>query len=102
MDAGANLPSHLPLLVASLAFALAFVFGAVANRVSFCTMGPSSTSPLWGLETHAYVGTRYRCGHCRCWVLVATGLIDTAKTIYTAPQAGGCHASSGASFSASG
>ena len=26
-------------LVAGLAFALAFVFGAVANRVNFCTMG---------------------------------------------------------------
>jgi uncharacterized membrane protein YedE/YeeE len=31
--------SHLPALVAWLAFALAFVFGAVANRVNFCTMG---------------------------------------------------------------
>ncbi len=30
---------QLPLLVAGLAFALAFVFGAVANRVNFCTMG---------------------------------------------------------------
>jgi uncharacterized protein len=31
--------SQLPLLVAGLAFALAFVFGAVANRTNFCTMG---------------------------------------------------------------
>ena len=31
--------AQLPMLVAGLAFALAFVFGAVANRVNFCTMG---------------------------------------------------------------
>ena len=31
--------AHLATLVTSLAFALAFVFGAVAHRVSFCTMG---------------------------------------------------------------
>jgi uncharacterized membrane protein YedE/YeeE len=31
--------AHLAPLVATLAFALAFVFGAVAHRVSFCTMG---------------------------------------------------------------
>ena len=31
--------AQLPALVAGLAFALAFVFGAVANRVNFCTMG---------------------------------------------------------------
>ena len=31
--------AKLPLVVASLAFVLAFVFGAVANRVNFCTMG---------------------------------------------------------------
>ena len=34
--------THLPALVAWSAFALAFVFGAVANRVSFCTMGAIS------------------------------------------------------------
>ncbi len=37
MDAGSI--AKLPMLVAGLAFALAFVFGAVANRVNFCTMG---------------------------------------------------------------
>ena len=31
--------ARLSALVTGLAFALAFVFGAVANRVSFCTMG---------------------------------------------------------------
>ena len=34
---GTALPD--PALVTGLAFALAFVFGAVAYRVSFCTMG---------------------------------------------------------------
>jgi uncharacterized membrane protein YedE/YeeE len=32
-------PAELAPLVVGLAFALAFVFGAVANRVNFCTMG---------------------------------------------------------------
>ena len=31
--------AHLAALVTGLAFALAFAFGAVAHRVSFCTMG---------------------------------------------------------------
>src|SRR5438876_6900612 len=35
-------PAHVSTLVTGLAFALAFVFGAVANRVSFCTMGAIS------------------------------------------------------------
>jgi hypothetical protein len=34
--------THLPALVAWCAFALAFIFGAMANRVSFCTMGAVS------------------------------------------------------------
>ena len=79
--------SQLPLLVASLAFALAFVFGAVANRVNFCTMGAVvdiaafgdwRRMRMWVLAIAvAMAGTG---------VLVAAGLIDTAKTIYTAPQ----------------
>ena len=32
-------PNHVATLVVALAFVLAFVFGAVAQRVSFCTMG---------------------------------------------------------------
>jgi uncharacterized protein len=31
--------AHLSIIVTAGAFALAFVLGAVANRVSFCTMG---------------------------------------------------------------
>src|SRR5450631_1815751 len=79
--------AHLPALVAGLAFALAFVFGAVANRVNFCTMGAIvdittfgdwRRMRMWVLAIAvAMAGTG---------VLVTAGLIDTAKTIYTAPQ----------------
>ena len=80
-------PPNLPALVAGLAFALAFVFGAVANRVNFCTMGAVADIAnfgdwrrmrMWVLAIAvAIAGTG---------VLVAAGLIDTAKSIYTAPQ----------------
>ena len=75
------------MLVAGLAFALAFVFGAVANRVNFCTMGAVADIAVFG---------EWR--RMRMWVLaiavamagtgllVASGLIDPAKSIYTAPQ----------------
>ena len=76
--------SHLPALVTGLAFALAVVLGAVANRVRFCTMG-SITDIL-------NIGDWMRM---RMWLLAIavaiagtgllqwTGQIDTAKTIYT-------------------
>ncbi len=83
----AHLPAHLPALVAGLAFALAFVFGAVANRVNFCTMGAVvdiatfgdwRRMRMWVLAIAvAVAGTG---------VLTAAGLIDTAKTIYTAHE----------------
>jgi len=86
MDAAFS-PAQLPRLVAGLAFVLAFVFGAVANRTNFCTMGAVvdisvfgdwRRMRMWALAIAvAMAGTG---------VLVATGLIDTAKTIYTAPQ----------------
>jgi uncharacterized membrane protein YedE/YeeE len=82
-----HLPAHLPELVAWLAFALAFVFGAVANRVNFCTMGAIvdiatfgdwRRMRMWVLAIAvAMVGTG---------VLADAGLIDPAKTIYTTPQ----------------
>ena len=87
MQVSSQLPTHLPALVAGLAFALAFVFGAVANRVNFCTMGAVVDIAMFGdwrrmrmwvlAIAVAVAGTG---------VLVASGLIDTAKTIYTAPQ----------------
>ena len=76
--------SHLAPLVTGLAFALAFIFGAVANRSSFCTMGSIvdiatfgdwRRMRMWLLAIAvAIAGTG---------VLHAMGLIDTAKTIYT-------------------
>jgi uncharacterized membrane protein YedE/YeeE len=73
-----------PALVTGLAFALAFVFGAVAYRVNFCTMGSVvdiatfgdwRRMRMWLLAIAvAIAGTA---------LLQAAGLIDTAKTIYT-------------------
>ena len=86
MDAAIS-PTQLPILVAGFAFALAFVFGAVANRTNFCTMGAIvdisvfgdwRRMRMWALAIAvAMAGTGF---------LVAAGLIDTAKTIYTVPQ----------------
>jgi uncharacterized membrane protein YedE/YeeE len=76
--------AHLFTLVTGLAFALAFVFGAVAHRVSFCTMGAITDivnfgdwrrMRMWILAIAvAIAGTA---------MLQTTGLIDIAKTIYT-------------------
>ena len=73
----------LPALVAWLAFALAFVFGAVASRVNFCTMG--------AITDVVHVGDWRRM---RMWLLAiavaaaleAAGLVDLSKTIYTTPR----------------
>jgi uncharacterized membrane protein YedE/YeeE len=76
--------STVTTLVVGLSFALAFVFGAVAYRVSFCTMGAITDivsfgdwrrMRMWLLAIAvAVAGTA---------VLQAAGLIDSAKTIYT-------------------
>ena len=80
----ANDIAHLPLLVAGLSFVLAFVFGAVANRANFCTMGAVSDAVNFG---------DWR--RIRMWVLAiavaiagstllhSTGVIDLRKSIYT-------------------
>jgi uncharacterized membrane protein YedE/YeeE len=82
-----NDASQLPTLVAVLAFALAAVFGGVAHRVNFCTMGAVTDIAnfgdwrrmrMWLLAiATAIVGTA---------VLTALGLIDIGKTIYTSAQ----------------
>ncbi|HEX6137553.1 MAG TPA: YeeE/YedE thiosulfate transporter family protein, partial [Casimicrobiaceae bacterium] len=76
--------AHLAPLVSGVAFALAFVFGAVAYRVNFCTMGAVTDVVNFG-----------DWGRMRMWLLAiavaivgtaalhAGGAIDTAKTIYT-------------------
>jgi uncharacterized membrane protein YedE/YeeE len=76
--------AHLATLVVALAFALAFVFGAVAQRVSFCTMGAITDIAnfgdwrrmrMWLLAIAvAIAGTG---------MLQAFGVIDTSKSIYT-------------------
>jgi uncharacterized protein len=79
--------ANLPHLVAGLTFALAFVFGAVANRANFCTMGAVvdiatygdwRRMRMWALAIAvAIAGTG---------ILVSSGLIDTAKSIYTTKE----------------
>ncbi len=73
-----------PALIAWLAFGLAFAFGAVANRVNFCTMG--------AVTDVVHVGDWRRM---RMWLLAiavaivgvaaleAAGQVDFGKTIYT-------------------
>ena len=80
-------PAHLSALVAWSAFGLAVVFGAVANRVNFCTMGAVTDVVMTG---------DWR--RMRMWLLAiavaiagatwleATGLADLGKSIYTAPR----------------
>jgi len=79
--------SHLATVVVGLAFVLAFVFGAVAQRVNFCTMGAISDivnfgdwqrMRMWILAIAvAIVGTA---------ALQASGSIDTAKSIYVSAK----------------
>ena len=79
--------SHVAALVAGLAFALAFVLGAVAQRVSFCTMGAITDivhfgdwrrMRMWLLAIAVAIGGTA--------LLQVLGAIDTAKTIYTSPN----------------
>lgn len=79
--------SQLQLLVPALAFALALVFGAVAQRVNFCTMGAVTDIAnfgdwrrmrMWLLAIAvAIAGTT---------LLASAGLIDLKKTFYTTAQ----------------
>ena len=82
MDAGQI--AKLPVLVASLAFVLAFIFGAVANRVNFCTMGAVTDivnfsdwrrMRMWVLAIAVAIAGSA--------ILSALGLIDLSKSIYT-------------------
>ena len=76
--------SHIATLVVAGGFVLAFVFGAVANRANFCTMGAVSDIVNMG-----------SWGRMRMWLLAiavailgtqalqAAGLVDVEKSIYT-------------------
>jgi uncharacterized membrane protein YedE/YeeE len=78
---------HLPALVAWSGFALAVVFGAVASRVNFCTMGAVadvvsmgdwSRMRMWLLAIAVAIAGA-------TW-LETTGLVDLGKSIYTGPR----------------
>src|SRR5260221_770637 len=80
-------PAHVIALVIGCGFVLAVIFGAVAQKTHFCTMGAVSDVVNMGDWTRM-----------RMWLLaiaVATagasavqlaGLVDLSKTIYTAPR----------------
>ena len=80
-------PAQLAPYVALGSFALAFVFGAVANKTDFCTMGAVSD---WVNMGHT--------GRMRMWLLAIgvailgsnalhlTGAIDLSKSIYPGPN----------------
>lgn len=83
-------PEDLPALRATVlasTFALSFVFGAVAQRINFCTMGAIADVVNFGDTTRlrqwllaicvAVLGTQG---------LVATGFIDTGDAIYTSAR----------------
>ena len=76
--------NHLAVLVTGSAFVLAAIFGAVATRVNFCTMGAISDVVNFGDSRRL-----------RMWLLAvavaiagagalqAAGLVDLSKTLYT-------------------
>ncbi len=80
-------PAQLAPWVAGGSFALAFIFGAVGNRTSFCTMGAVSDWVNMG-DT----------GRMRMWLLAIgvailgasalqlAGLVDLGKSIYPGPN----------------
>lgn len=86
-NASLSSTQSLPALVAWLAFALAFVFGAVAQRCNFCTMGAITDIVNFG---------EWR--RMRMWLLAiavaiiganalwAAGLVDLSKSIYVGPN----------------
>jgi uncharacterized membrane protein YedE/YeeE len=80
-------PAVIARTVAWAAFALAFVFGAVANKTNFCTMGAVSDVVNMG-----------DWGRMRMWLLAIAvailganalhfgGVVDLTKSIYTGPN----------------
>ena len=96
--------SHLPALVTGLAFVLAAVFGAVATRVNFCTMGAisdvvnfgdSRRLRMWLLAIAVAIAGRRRAAGGRAGRPVEDAL-------HRQPDRAGCRSRSAASCSASG
>ena len=77
----------LPAVVTGGAFLLAVVFGAVGQRVNFCTMGAISDAASFGdwrrMRMWALAIAVAIAGAA---VLQAAGLIDLTKSIYTGPR----------------
>jgi uncharacterized protein len=79
-DAGlASLTSQ----VLGLAFAVAFAFGAIANKTNFCTMGAVSDALLMGDYNRAKQWLLAACMACMGFgFLVAFGGLDPSKSLY--------------------
>jgi uncharacterized membrane protein YedE/YeeE len=79
--------SGLATQVLLLAFAFSFLFGAIAQRTHFCTMGAVSDAVTMGDSTRlrqwALAAGVAMLGF---WVLAATGQVDPAKTLYSSPR----------------
>ncbi len=81
--------SHLSALVTGSAFALAVVFGAVANRVSFCTMGAVTDVVTFGDWRRLRMWfLAIAVATAGAGALRAAGLVDLSKSIYTGATVG--------------
>ncbi len=79
--------AHLPSLVVWSAFALAFVFGAVAQRASFCTMGAITDVVNFGDWRRLRMWLlAIAVAIAGAGVLQAAGVFDLSKSIYTNAQ----------------
>ena len=81
--------SQLPALVTGLAFALAVVFGAVATRVNFCTMGAISDVVNFGDSRRLRMWLlAIAVAVAGAGMLQAAGLVDLSKSLYTGSRIG--------------
>ena len=75
---------HLALIVTGSAFVLAAIFGAVASRVNFCTMGAISDIVNFGDSRRLRMWLlSVAVAIAGAGALQAAGLIDLSKTLYT-------------------
>lgn len=80
-------PSLIASKVLWAAFLLSFVFGAIAQRTQFCTMGAVSDAVTLGdytrLRQWALAAAVAMLGF---WALALTGQLDPAKTLYSSTR----------------